>query len=192
MVWVFWYDSSTMYYSFNNTRLNFLYLFPIIMSHSEKSEYMAPLLKVWLSFYTNMHVYSCCMFAHALLSYPVLSLCFIKVSFYLRWRLWNNNLPKTDRQDFKKQQIRFSIWITCSLHTLLSSPRDFRVYKVTKAASAHSPTDNISHNALKPSLWTVIWSETALKWAMHDGHISERKLKAIYEQYWEWRTVRGM
>ncbi len=57
--------SSTMYYSFNNTRLNFLYLFPIIMSHSEKSEYMAPLLKVWLSFYTNMHVYSCCMFAHA-------------------------------------------------------------------------------------------------------------------------------
>ncbi len=37
-----------------------------------------------------------------------------------------------------------------------------------------------------------IWSETALKWAMHDGHISERKLKAIYEQYWEWRTVRGM
>lgn len=43
-----------------------------------------------------------------------------------------------------------------------------------------------------PAAEPWIWSETALKWAKHDGHISERKLKPIYEQYCEWRTVRGM
>ncbi len=130
-------NSSTMYYSFNNTRLNFLHLFPIIMSHPEKSEYMAPLLSVIIVLYKHACIFM--LYVCTRICWVIPLSRFIKVSFYLRWRLWNNNLPKTDRQDFKKQQIRFSIWITCSLHTLLSSPRDFRVYKVTKAALCTQP-----------------------------------------------------
>ncbi len=155
-----WYEYFGMN-SFNNTRLNFLYLFPIIMSHSEKSEYMAPLLKVWLSFYTNMHVYSCCMFAHA---YVELSRSLAS----LRWvstcadDCETTTSPKlTDRISRSNRYDSASgLHVLCTHFCLRLGISEFTKWQ--KPPSAHSPTDNISHNALKPSLWTVnlVWNSS--------------------------------
>lgn len=50
--------------------------------------------------------------------------------------------------------------------------------KRQKPPSAHSPTDNISHNALKPSRWTMNLKRllNAFPRVKLDGHISEHKL----------------